>query len=50
MSLSDDLLRQAAQLAHHELKKPRQASVRRSISAAYYSTFHLCPPRRAAGS
>lgn len=41
MSLHDDLLEQANHLAHREPGKPRQASLRRSVSAAYYGLFHL---------
>ena len=41
MSLQGDLLRQAQQLARREPKRPRQASLRRSISASYYGLFHL---------
>lgn len=38
---SDDLLAQAKDLAFKEKKKPRQASLRRAVSSAYYSLFHL---------
>lgn len=41
MSLPHDLLEQARHLAAREPKKPRQASLRRAISAAYYAIFHL---------
>lgn len=41
MSLQKDLLSQARQLATRERKKPKQASLRRAISAAYYALFHL---------
>lgn len=41
MGLSDDLLHQAHHLARHEPRRPRQASLRRAISAAYYALFHL---------
>ena len=41
MSLSSDLLAQARSLAKNEPKKPKQASLRRAISAAYYALFHL---------
>lgn len=41
MSLQRDLLRQARQLALHEPRRPRQASLRRAVSAAYYAVFHL---------
>ncbi len=41
MSLHADLLRQARNLANLEPRRPRQASLRRAVSAAYYSLFHL---------
>lgn len=41
MSLHRDLLEQARHLARREHRRPRQASLRRSISAAYYAVFHL---------
>ncbi len=41
MSLHRDLLVQARQLATHEPRRPRQASLRRAVSAAYYALFHL---------
>ena len=41
MSLHSDLLKQAFFLARKEPKKPTQASLRRSVSAAYYALFHL---------
>lgn len=41
MSLHGELLRQARHLAVKEPKKPRQASLRRSVSASYYALFHL---------
>jgi hypothetical protein len=37
----DDLLEQALKLATLDTKKPKQASLRRAISAAYYAVFHL---------
>ncbi len=40
MSLHDDLLKQAEQLAIADPRKPRQASLRRAVSAAYYALFH----------
>ena len=57
MALHHDLLEQARHLARRETKRPRQASLRRAISAAYYSLFHLLTaeavaqiaPRRPAG-
>lgn len=41
MGYAEDLLEQAGHLAKRELKKPKQASLRRSVSAAYYALFHL---------
>lgn len=41
MALADDLLEQANHLATREKKKPRQASLRRAVSTAYYAIFHL---------
>lgn len=41
MSWHADLLRQARHLANLESRRPRQASLRRAVSAAYYSVFHL---------
>jgi hypothetical protein len=41
LSLHNDLLEQANHLASREPKKPRQASLRRAVSAAYYALFHL---------
>jgi hypothetical protein len=41
LALHHDLLDQAAHLATQEIKKPKQASLRRSVSAAYYALFHL---------
>jgi hypothetical protein len=41
LSMSSDLLAQARALAKNEPKKPKQASLRRAISAAYYALFHL---------
>jgi uncharacterized protein (UPF0332 family) len=41
VALHHDLLEQARHLAGRETKKPRQASLRRSISASYYALFHL---------
>ncbi len=41
MALHDDLLAQADRLAQLEKKKPKQASLRRAVSAAYYALFHL---------
>lgn len=41
MALADDLLSQAAHLAILDLGKPKQANLRRAVSAAYYALFHL---------
>lgn len=41
MPFADHLLEQAKHLANREPKKPRQASLRRAVSTAYYSLFHL---------
>lgn len=41
MALHTDLLAQARHLASKEPKKPKQASLRRAASAAYYALFHF---------
>lgn len=41
MAYPEDLLEQAHHLAKREPKRPRQASLRRAISSAYYALFHL---------
>lgn len=41
MSLASDLLEQAKHLSTRERRRPRQASLRRSVSTAYYALFHL---------
>ena len=41
LTLHHDLLEQARHLALREPKKPRQASLRRAVSTAYYSIFHM---------
>jgi uncharacterized protein (UPF0332 family) len=41
MALPEDLLEQAQFLATREPKRPRQASLRRAVSTAYYALFHL---------
>ena len=41
MPFPNDLLEQARHLASREPKRPKQASLRRAISAAYYALFHL---------
>ena len=41
MTLASDLLAQAQHLAGREPRRPRQASLRRAVSTAYYALFHL---------
>jgi uncharacterized protein (UPF0332 family) len=41
MGYPDDLLEQARHLAKRERTKPRQTSLRRAVSTAYYAIFHL---------
>jgi hypothetical protein len=41
LALHHDLLEQAEHLATRERQKPKQASLRRAVSAAYYALFHL---------
>ncbi len=41
MSLHADLLEQAKHLLRKEPRRPKQASLRRAVSAAYYALFHL---------
>jgi len=41
LTFHHDLLDQAAHLAIRETKVPKQASLRRAVSAAYYALFHL---------
>lgn len=41
MALANDLLLQATQLASIDTGKPKQANLRRAVSAAYYALFHL---------
>lgn len=41
MALHHDLLKQARSLAMFEKGKPKQASLRRAVSCAYYALFHL---------
>jgi hypothetical protein len=41
MSLAEDLFEQADHLASWDPRRPKQASLRRAISTAYYSLFHL---------
>ena len=39
--LANELLEQAIHLVRRERKHPKQASLRRAVSAAYYALFHL---------
>jgi hypothetical protein len=41
MALHHDLLGQADHLASREPRRPRQVSLRRAVSSAYYALFHL---------
>jgi len=41
VALHNDLLEQADHLARRETRRPKQASLRRAVSAAYYALFHL---------
>jgi uncharacterized protein (UPF0332 family) len=41
MPFASDLLEQFRHLANRERKKPKQASLRRAVSTAYYALFHL---------
>src|SRR5580692_1579368 len=41
MPFAEDLLKQAFLLLNKESKNPTQASLRRSVSTAYYALFHL---------
>jgi uncharacterized protein (UPF0332 family) len=41
MSFPEDLLEQAYDLAQKEPANPKQASLRRAVSTAYYALFHL---------
>jgi uncharacterized protein (UPF0332 family) len=41
MPFADDLLEQAQHLSHREDGEPKQASLRRAVSTAYYALFHL---------
>jgi len=41
MNLPTDLLEQARMLHGLETRRPKQASLRRAVSTAYYSLFHL---------
>ena len=41
MPFAEDLLEQATHLARREPRRPRQASLRRAVSTAYYALFHF---------
>ena len=41
MRLANDYLEQARHLATRERTRPKQASLRRAVSVAYYALFHL---------
>jgi uncharacterized protein (UPF0332 family) len=41
VAFADDLLADAAHLASRGGKKPKQSTLRRSVSTAYYALFHL---------
>jgi len=41
MAFHDDLLAQARHLALPDKRRPKQANLRRAVSAAYYALFHL---------
>ena len=41
MAFPDDLLEQATHLAQRDRNRPKQASLRRAVSTAYYALFHL---------
>jgi uncharacterized protein (UPF0332 family) len=41
MPFPEDLLQQAYDLADKEPEEPKQASLRRAVSTAYYAVFHL---------
>jgi hypothetical protein len=41
MSLHEDLLAQAQQLAQWDARRPKQVNLRRAGSSAYYALFHL---------
>ena len=39
--MHEDCWMQAVSLAKMDVKKPKQANLRRAISSAYYAVFHL---------
>jgi len=49
MGFHHDLIDQAEHLAGKEPRKPKQASLRRAVSAAYYALFHLLVDEAVAG-
>lgn len=48
MSYASELLAQAKHLAGKERMRPKQASLRRAVSAAYYALFHFLTAEAAA--
>lgn len=48
MAYADDLLEQARSLASADPHRPKQANVRRAVSAAYYALFHEVAERAVA--
>lgn len=48
MAYADDLLEQARALAAADPHRPKQANVRRAVSAAYYALFHEVVEKSAA--
>ncbi len=50
MSLARDLLEQSFHLAAREPKRPKQASLKRAVSSAYYALFHLLIHDAASGA
>jgi uncharacterized protein (UPF0332 family) len=48
MTLAADLIEQAERLATLEPGEPKQASLRRAVSAAYYGLFHMLTAEAAA--
>jgi uncharacterized protein (UPF0332 family) len=41
LTYTDTLIEQAWLLVRHDRKRPRQANLRRAVSAAYYAVFHM---------
>jgi hypothetical protein len=39
--LHDDLQQQALELAGRDPRRPKQANLRRAVSASYYALFHF---------